>query len=288
MTAIAQFEFVRRGDRRSLAPAYRLRDRHLLHHRDGGGVRPTWRASTACVTATGRRIRENLLDHYGRTRAEGFGAEVKRRIILGTYVLSSGYYDAYYLRAQKVRTLIRQDFARAFEKVDAIISPDHAGAGLQARRALGRSVAHVSGRYFHQRRQSRRHLRDQRPVWFRESGGDEVADRIANHGPGARRSAHSADRARLRAKHRLAQAAALVDVSLCETRACARAVRSSLQIAKRATLALPTGKRLQLSAPSLGGAAASCASRRRTMMSVTKAASAQITAPIASVAEVPT
>ena len=64
-----------------------------------------------------------LLDQYGRTREEGFGAEVKRRIILGTYVLSSGYYDAYYLRAQKVRTLIREDFTRAFEKVDAIICP---------------------------------------------------------------------------------------------------------------------------------------------------------------------
>jgi aspartyl-tRNA(Asn)/glutamyl-tRNA(Gln) amidotransferase subunit A len=66
---------------------------------------------------------QNLLDHYGRSRAEGFGEEVKRRIILGTYVLSSGYYDAYYLRAQKVRTLIRQDFEKAFEKVDAIICP---------------------------------------------------------------------------------------------------------------------------------------------------------------------
>src|ERR1700731_2508243 len=65
----------------------------------------------------------DLLDLYGRTRGEGFGAEVKRRIILGTYVLSSGYYDAYYLRAQKVRELIRQDFAKAFEKVDAIVSP---------------------------------------------------------------------------------------------------------------------------------------------------------------------
>jgi aspartyl-tRNA(Asn)/glutamyl-tRNA(Gln) amidotransferase subunit A len=64
-----------------------------------------------------------LLDHYGRTREEGFGPEVKRRIILGTYVLSSGYYDAYYLRAQKVRTLIRDDFSRAFEKCDAIIGP---------------------------------------------------------------------------------------------------------------------------------------------------------------------
>jgi len=65
----------------------------------------------------------NMLDLYGRTREEGFGPEVKRRVILGTYVLSSGYYDAYYLRAQKVRELIRQDFAKAFEKVDALISP---------------------------------------------------------------------------------------------------------------------------------------------------------------------
>lgn len=60
---------------------------------------------------------------YSRTRGHGFGPEVKRRIILGTYALSSGYYDAYYLRAQKVRTLIRNDFLRAFEQVDAIVSP---------------------------------------------------------------------------------------------------------------------------------------------------------------------
>ncbi len=64
-----------------------------------------------------------LLAHYGKTREEGFGQEVKRRIILGTYVLSSGYYDAYYLRAQKVRTLIRNDFAEAFSHVDAIVCP---------------------------------------------------------------------------------------------------------------------------------------------------------------------
>ena len=65
----------------------------------------------------------NILEMYGQTRGQGFGPEVKRRIILGTYVLSSGYYDAYYLRAQKVRTLIRDDFMRAFAKVDAIICP---------------------------------------------------------------------------------------------------------------------------------------------------------------------
>jgi aspartyl-tRNA(Asn)/glutamyl-tRNA(Gln) amidotransferase subunit A len=65
----------------------------------------------------------DALDLYFKSRAEGFGAEVKRRIILGTYVLSSGYYDAYYLRAQKVRTLIRRDFLQAYEHVDAIVTP---------------------------------------------------------------------------------------------------------------------------------------------------------------------
>jgi aspartyl-tRNA(Asn)/glutamyl-tRNA(Gln) amidotransferase subunit A len=66
---------------------------------------------------------EDLTECYCRTRGQGFGAEVKRRIILGTYVLSRGYYDAYYLRAQKVRTLIRQDFLRAFAQVDALVTP---------------------------------------------------------------------------------------------------------------------------------------------------------------------
>lgn len=66
---------------------------------------------------------DELIELYEKSRDEGFGAEVKRRIILGTYVLSSGYYDAYYLRAQKVRTLIRNDFQDAFEKVDLIASP---------------------------------------------------------------------------------------------------------------------------------------------------------------------
>jgi aspartyl-tRNA(Asn)/glutamyl-tRNA(Gln) amidotransferase subunit A len=65
----------------------------------------------------------DLIDHYKKTREQGFGPEVKRRIILGTYVLSSGYYDAYYLRAQKVRTLIRQDFTAAFAQCDALICP---------------------------------------------------------------------------------------------------------------------------------------------------------------------
>jgi aspartyl-tRNA(Asn)/glutamyl-tRNA(Gln) amidotransferase subunit A len=77
------------------------------------GVRYTVRSSHAGT----------LSDMYRRTRGEGFGAECKRRIMLGTYVLSAGYYDAYYLKAQKVRNLISQDFAKAFERVDAIVAP---------------------------------------------------------------------------------------------------------------------------------------------------------------------
>lgn len=66
---------------------------------------------------------DDHIDLYFKSRAEGFGPEVKRRIMLGTYVLSSGYYDAYYLKAQKVRTLIRNDFMKAFEDVDALLAP---------------------------------------------------------------------------------------------------------------------------------------------------------------------
>jgi aspartyl-tRNA(Asn)/glutamyl-tRNA(Gln) amidotransferase subunit A len=73
----------------------------------------------------GKRVpdADNLLSMYTKTRAAGFGAEVKRRIMLGTYALSAGYYDAYYLKAQKVRTLIKQDFEAAFEKVDVLVCP---------------------------------------------------------------------------------------------------------------------------------------------------------------------
>jgi aspartyl-tRNA(Asn)/glutamyl-tRNA(Gln) amidotransferase subunit A len=66
---------------------------------------------------------ENLVDMYESTRAEGFGAEVQRRIMVGTFVLSAGYFDAYYLKAQKVRTKIRDDFAAAFQEVDLIAGP---------------------------------------------------------------------------------------------------------------------------------------------------------------------
>jgi aspartyl-tRNA(Asn)/glutamyl-tRNA(Gln) amidotransferase subunit A len=77
------------------------------------GVRYGYRAKNA----------RTLSEMYRRSRDEGFGAEVKRRIMLGTYALSAGYYDAYYLKAQKVRTLLTRDFQEAFNKVDAIVTP---------------------------------------------------------------------------------------------------------------------------------------------------------------------
>lgn len=70
---------------------------------------------------------DDLIDTYENSRAAGFGTEVKRRVLIGTYVLSAGYYDAYYLRAQKIRTLIKQDFDKAFQKVDVLLTPTTPG-----------------------------------------------------------------------------------------------------------------------------------------------------------------
>ena len=92
----------------------------LLHYRDRGSELQSgplrWRALHFPLAAFGDARR-----YVPNTRGEGFGAECKRRIMLGTYVLSAGYYDAYYLKAQKVRALIARDFARAFREVDAIV-----------------------------------------------------------------------------------------------------------------------------------------------------------------------
>ena len=78
---------------------------------------------TVAVKGKTRADAETLSDMYRKTRGAGFGAECKRRIMLGTYVLSRGYYDAYYLKAQRVRALIAEDFRRAFTEVDAIVTP---------------------------------------------------------------------------------------------------------------------------------------------------------------------
>jgi aspartyl-tRNA(Asn)/glutamyl-tRNA(Gln) amidotransferase subunit A len=91
----------------------------------------------ACATDTPTARAESVFDLYARSRAEGFGTEVKRRIILGTYVLSSGYYDAYYGRAQKVRTLIRRDYAEAFKRCDVLMTPVAPTAAYRIGEAYG-------------------------------------------------------------------------------------------------------------------------------------------------------
>ncbi len=113
---------------------------------------------------------KDIVKMYSRTRELGFGSEVKRRIILGTYVLSSGYYDAYYLRAQKVRTLIRRDFEAAHEKGRRHHLPDLAGPRIPHRRTHERPAPHVPCRHLHDRRESRGHLRNQRAVRIRSGG----------------------------------------------------------------------------------------------------------------------
>ncbi len=88
------------------------------------GIKFGYSVTKPRMNTDGKQINtDTLLDVYLQSREGGFGAEVRRRIVLGTYTLSAGYYDAYYLRAQKVRTLIREDFEKAFKKVDVILTP---------------------------------------------------------------------------------------------------------------------------------------------------------------------
>jgi aspartyl-tRNA(Asn)/glutamyl-tRNA(Gln) amidotransferase subunit A len=113
------------------AEGCRVRKVHLTHTRHAVAtyyVLATAEASSNLARFDGVRYglrvpRDSIHEMYGATRDAGFGAEVKRRIVLGTFVLSAGYYDAYYLKAQRVRTLIRRDFDAAFQHVDAIVCP---------------------------------------------------------------------------------------------------------------------------------------------------------------------
>ena len=105
---------------------------------------------------------EDLIDMYERTRAAGFGAEVKRRIMIGTYVLSAGYYDAYYLRAQKIRDADSAGFHRGFRKGGCDPDPDRALRRLRAGRENGRSGDDVSERRVHRARLAGRRAGDER------------------------------------------------------------------------------------------------------------------------------
>jgi aspartyl-tRNA(Asn)/glutamyl-tRNA(Gln) amidotransferase subunit A len=95
-----------------------------------------------------RREADDLLTMYTKTRHDGFGAEVKRRVLIGTYALSSGYYDAYYGRAQRVRTLIAEDFKTAFERVDFVVTPTSPGVAFELGAKTGDPLAMYLNDYF--------------------------------------------------------------------------------------------------------------------------------------------
>ena len=179
----------------------------------------TCRASTACASATAAQNPKDLMDLYKRSRGEGFGAEVKRRIMTGTYVLSAGYFDAYYLKAQKARRLITDDFRVGVRTGGSGDRPHHADAGLRHRREDGRSGDHVSERHLHHRRQSRGPARGVGALRLR---------RRAAHGAAADRTAfrggETAERgASVPAGHRLAQAIARAGTSDERLGSCHRA-----------------------------------------------------------------
>ena len=169
---------------RRLAPAQSLRDRDLLHHRPvrsveqpgplrrralrlphrrGVDAAANWRTSGAW-RGSADDVDSALLRMYRRTRAEGFGPEVKRRIMLGTYALSAGYYDAYYLKALKVRRLIRNDFDAAFQQVDLLIGPTTPSPAFRTGEKLRRSAGDVLGGSVHRHGESGGHRRAVGPV----------------------------------------------------------------------------------------------------------------------------
>ena len=114
----------------------------------------------------GSRIKDadDLMSVFTKSRDAGFGSEVKRRILLGTYVLSSGYYDAYYLKALQARTLIKKDFMDAFQKVDTIVAPVTPAPAFKLGEKNGRSDRHVPLGHLHHLRQSRRDPRSFRAL----------------------------------------------------------------------------------------------------------------------------
>ena len=145
---------------------------------------------------------DNMWDALEKTRQEGFGPEVKRRIMLGTYALSAGYYDAYYLKAQKVRTLIRREFDEAFERFDVLASPTSPSVAFRLGEKDGRPCADVPERHLHA---AGEHRRNSRHIG---AGGDgrRAARRPAAHGAPPGGADAAARRLRLRERDRLAHA----------------------------------------------------------------------------------
>ena len=140
----------------------------------------------------------DLLEMYQHTRERGFGDEIKRRIMLGTYALRSGYYDAYYKKAQQVRTLIARDFTRAFAEVDAIVTPTSPSAAFELGDKVDDPAADVPGRRVHAVVPAGRPAR---PVGAVRLHQERAPDRDAAHRQGARRGDPVSHLRRLRGAH---------------------------------------------------------------------------------------
>ena len=185
-----------RGSRSSAARSPRSRCRSAEHGISAYYVLAPAEASANLARYDGVRYgmraegAGDLLEMYEKTRAEGFGAEVKRRIMLGTYALSSGYYDAYYGQAQKVRTKIAEDFAAAFDGGRLRRHPDLALGRLRARREDRRPAGDVPERLLHGADEPGRDPGDLDPRRAGRARGrrPRAAGRLADRGPGLRRA----------------------------------------------------------------------------------------------------
>ena len=144
----------------------------------------------------------DLREMYEKTRSQGFGPEVKRRIMLGTYVLSAGYYDAYYLKAQQVRTLVRRDYDSAFEKVDAVVMPTSPTPAFRIGEKIEDPLSAVSDRRLHRQREPGRASRAERAV---RADAEPSADRTAADRQAVRRSDAAEDWRQLRAGYELVE-----------------------------------------------------------------------------------
>ena len=166
------------------AAAHALRRRDVLRPRHGRGVVQPRALRRRPLRPARRRPQRDLRAMYGATRDAGFGAEVKRRILLGTFVLSAGYYDAYYLKAQKVRTLVRRDFEEAFARGRRHLLAASPTPAFRLGEKVERPARHVPERRLHAAGEPGRPPRDERPC---APGAERAPRGPAGHRAAARR-----------------------------------------------------------------------------------------------------
>ena len=208
--ALKVYEKLGRDGEGGVAAAQPVRDRDLLPGGHGRGVEQPGPLRRRPLRPPRRRASDDLIDMYCRSRGEGFGTEVKRRIMLGTYALSSGYNDAYYLKALKVRRLIKDDFDQAFAECDVIMGPTSPTAAFKIGEKTDDPLAMYLSDIYTISGNLAGIAGHQHPVRLHEGG---AADRPANPGAAVRGGEAAARRPHVRGGDRLAHAAAEAHVS---------------------------------------------------------------------------